>query len=88
MMIDDREYLRPPDNEGEKITECCECGEEIFVGEEYYNIGGNHYCELCIDQFVIIRAGSGLKADKLASRNMDECERLGFRTVCIGIAML
>ena len=50
--VDDREYLRPPDNEAEKITECWECGEDICVGEEYYNIDGNHYCDLCIDQFV------------------------------------
>lgn len=28
---------------------CCECcRDDIYYGEEYYNIGGHIYCEFCV----------------------------------------
>ena len=31
-----------------KLPECSECGEKI-KSEEFYNLGGDYYCEECMD---------------------------------------
>ena len=31
------------------FTYCDECGEEIYEGDDYYNIGGNIFCENCVN---------------------------------------
>lgn len=31
------------------VLECDLCGEGIFEGEEYYGIGGDTYCETCVN---------------------------------------
>ena len=28
--------------------ECYECGEKIYDGDEYYDLGGNKFCEACV----------------------------------------
>ena len=30
------------------FAECCECGAEILLGDDYYDINGDYYCEECI----------------------------------------
>lgn len=40
-----------PRNDEEPVTECSECGNGIFDGEDYYEIGGKCYCEKCIESF-------------------------------------
>ncbi len=49
-IIDDREYLMPPDNEAVKVYDCDLCGGEIFEGDDCFNIDGLIYCEECIDR--------------------------------------
>lgn len=31
------------------VCNCDECGEDIEEGQEYYRIGGNCYCESCVE---------------------------------------
>ena len=33
------------------VTECSNCGQDIFEGEEYYLVDGNKYCENCMEGF-------------------------------------
>ena len=33
------------------VTECSNCGQDIFEGEEYYLVDGNNYCENCMEGF-------------------------------------
>ena len=47
MEIDDRFYLMPPDNEAEIYTECSECSNSICIGEDYYDIYRDNFCENC-----------------------------------------
>ena len=28
---------------------CHECGEKIYDGDEYYELGGHKYCEACVE---------------------------------------
>ena len=30
------------------FAECDECGAEIYDGDDFYQIGGNNYCEACM----------------------------------------
>lgn len=39
-----------PNHEPKAVCECSECGDEIYVGEEYYMIHGSPWCENCIEQ--------------------------------------
>ena len=33
------------------FAKCYSCGAEILYGDDYYDIGGDIYCEDCIDEF-------------------------------------
>lgn len=55
-MLDDREYLTPPDNEAVKIHECYFCNKSIYEGEDCYEIDNLIYCENCIDKHFKIMA--------------------------------
>lgn len=50
MVLDDREYLSPPDNEAEKVLKCYLCKDWISEGDKYYLISGLEYCEDCIEE--------------------------------------
>lgn len=49
MIIDDRNYLEPPDNESEKVLKCYFCNEWIYEGEEYYCLDSLSCCENCLN---------------------------------------
>lgn len=55
-MLDDREYLTPPDNEATKVYECYFCDSSIYEGEECYSIDNLIYCGDCIDKHFKIMA--------------------------------
>lgn len=39
-----------PDGKEPKVMFfCADCKHEIFVGEEYYDIGGKKWCEDCVE---------------------------------------
>ena len=40
-------WLEP--KESEAVDFCSECNQDIFAGEEYYEIGNDSYCERCIE---------------------------------------
>lgn len=44
-----RNWLEP--DEPETIGFCAECGEDIFEGEDVWEVKGKWYCEHCIDGF-------------------------------------
>lgn len=44
-----RNWLEP--SEPEAIGYCAKCREDIFEGEEIWEINGKWYCEYCIDGF-------------------------------------
>ncbi len=44
-LLDDREYLEPPDFESKAVLKCSYCDGGIFEDEDYYVIEGNAYCE-------------------------------------------
>lgn len=46
----EREYLTPPDNEPRALFKCCFCNDDIYEGDDYYEIGGIICCELCLDE--------------------------------------
>ena len=54
------EFLEDNRAEGNLIDLCEECGQEIFEGEDFYDIDGFKYCENCIheviDQKFLVRA--------------------------------
>lgn len=42
----DRYLTTPPeDYEQESNLKCCECGNDIYPGEEYYDFDGDIFCE-------------------------------------------
>ena len=47
-VIDDKEYLTPPDNEAVKIYECYFCDSPIYEGDDCFEIDNLIYCEDCI----------------------------------------
>ena len=55
-LLDDREYLTPPDDEATKVYECYFCDDQIYEGEECYSIDNLIYCEDCIDKHFKIMA--------------------------------
>ena len=57
-VIDDREYLTPPDNEAIKVYKCHFCSEPIYEGESCYEIDNLIYCEGCMDNHFKIIAES------------------------------
>lgn len=50
MILDDCEYLSPPDNEAEKVLRCFLCKAWIYEGDKYYLIDGVEYCEDCLNE--------------------------------------
>ena len=42
-----RYWLEPP--EPKTVGYCSECGQDIFAGENVWEIKGEWYCECCID---------------------------------------
>lgn len=44
-----RDYFEPP--ECETIGFCAECNEDIFAGEDVWEIKNELFCECCIDSF-------------------------------------
>lgn len=42
--------IDPPEYELRIKCECAYCGEPIFEGDTYYELGGNPICEVCIDE--------------------------------------
>ena len=39
-----------PDGRGPRLCgRCSECGEDINEGDFYYRLGGNDYCERCVN---------------------------------------
>jgi len=48
-LLDDREYLEPPDFESKAVLKCSYCDGGIFEDEDYYVIEGKAYCEKCLD---------------------------------------
>ena len=46
--LDDRDYLEPPDNEARAVLECSYCSEDIYEGEDYYDVQGSLYCKECM----------------------------------------
>lgn len=55
-MLDDREYLTPPDNQATKVYECYFCDSPIYEGEECYFIDNLIYCGDCVDKHFKIMA--------------------------------
>lgn len=55
-LLDDREYLTPPDDEATKVYECYFCDDPIYEREECYSIDNLIYCEDCIDKHFKIMA--------------------------------
>ena len=49
-ILDDREYLSPPDNEAESVFRCLLCKDWIYEGDEYYLISGFEYCKDCAEK--------------------------------------
>ena len=47
-LLDDREYLDPPESKQNYICKCDICDEKIFEGNEYYKIDNIIYCPECI----------------------------------------
>lgn len=43
-------YPDPQQVEPVPIMFCAECNEEIYEGNYYWNIDGEHYCEDCADK--------------------------------------
>lgn len=41
----------PPEYDEEVFCECCECKGEIYVGDAYYEIDGECFCEYCAEQW-------------------------------------
>lgn len=39
----------PYQGERHQFSNCCNCGIEISVGDEFFNINGEHYCVNCIN---------------------------------------
>lgn len=39
----------PNADEPEAVERCANCGEPIYEGDDYYEIGGECYCEVCVD---------------------------------------
>lgn len=65
-IVDDREYLTPPDNEARKIYECYFCDEAIYEGGDCYEIDSLIYCEDCINtHFKIIAEEPDFEGDIL-----------------------
>ena len=54
MVLDDREYLFPPDNEAEKVLKCYLCKDWIFEGDEYYFIIVVEYCKDCVEEKIAV----------------------------------
>ena len=50
MVLDDREYLKSPDNEAEKVLKCFLCKDWIYEGDKYYSISGLEYCKDCVEE--------------------------------------
>ena len=48
-MLDDRQYLEPPNNEAEKVLKCYFCNEWIYNGDEYYSLDDLSCCEDCLN---------------------------------------
>ena len=48
-MLEDRQYLEPPDNEPEKILKCYFCNDWIYEGDEYYSLDTLSCCEDCLN---------------------------------------
>ena len=46
--LDDRAYLEPPNNEVRTFLECSYCSEDIYEGEDYYDVQGSVYCKECM----------------------------------------
>jgi len=42
-------YLTTPPEEPESQCKCCICKEELFEGDDYYDIEGDIYCEDCAE---------------------------------------
>ena len=47
-LIDDRRYLEPPKYSKDYVYRCDICNEEIFEGEECYEINSLIYCPECM----------------------------------------
>lgn len=45
MTKEEKDYLLP--KEPVKFIVCDNCGDDIFVGEEYFDIDGAHICDEC-----------------------------------------
>ena len=48
-LLDDREYLEPPDFESKAVLQCSYCDCNIFEDEDYYDIEGQAYCKRCLN---------------------------------------
>ncbi|MBQ3092955.1 MAG: hypothetical protein IJC57_01665, partial [Clostridia bacterium] len=48
-LIDDRRYLEPPKYSKDYVYRCDICNEEIFEGEECYEINSLIYCPECME---------------------------------------
>ena len=50
MIIDDREYLTPPDNEAKEVFRCFLCGNSIYSGDNYFKFDGLKYYKECVEE--------------------------------------
>ena len=48
--IPDSVYPQPPSNEAEVFDKCCNCGEKLYIGYDFYDIYGEYFCEDCVDK--------------------------------------
>ena len=44
------QYEDPQSIEARIVTYCCECGEPICEGYDYYQFGNHAMCEDCVDE--------------------------------------
>lgn len=47
-------YRDPQAEEARIVTYCCECGEPICEGYDYYRIHTDDYCETCMRGFAAV----------------------------------
>ena len=54
-----RQHICPsgcPNAEYDLIGVCCECDRGIYEDDTYYRVGGDSYCEECIDAMRVCTA--------------------------------
>lgn len=45
-----RLYRNPYESEAKPEHRCAQCGEGIYLFEEYYTLGGKDYCVGCVER--------------------------------------